>query len=120
MRRLTLILLLGVLFAVANGAMAGAAPKGGNAAIQGTYTYRDQGYSVTVGYICPGGYTSIYGADLLADYAATVTKPGTARLTVMRHDPWKLDASLYALYGMHLSPKAFEVLANDAATIACT
>jgi hypothetical protein len=118
MRRLTSALLLGLVLAVSSVSTAGAAKPTSNSAIQGTYTYRDAGFSITVGYVCPG-YTSVWGSDPYANYAATVTKGGWATATMMRHAPWKLDLSLYEFYGVHLSEKASQVLAYDAATIRC-
>jgi hypothetical protein len=118
MRRLILALLLGVLLAISTGSVAGAAKKPSTYDIQGTYTYHDQAFSITVGYVCPG-LTTIWGADLLANYAATLKKSGSPPITVMRHAPWKLDVSLNEIFGLHLPEQAYQVLANDAATIAC-
>src|SRR6476469_8016191 len=119
MRRIILPLLLGVLLALATGSVAGAAKRTSSTDIQGTYTYRDGGSSITVGYVCPGLQT-IWGADLLPNYAATVKKSGTATITIYRHAPWKLDASLSEILGLHLSDQAYQVLDNDAATIPCS
>ena len=104
---------------VSGASVAGAAKKTSNTSIQGTYSYRDSGFTVTVGYVCPG-YTSVWGTDPYANYAAIVTKGGGADGTIMRHAPWKLDVSLNDFYGLHLSEKAYQVLDYDAATIACT
>jgi hypothetical protein len=117
MRRILLVLILGVFFTVSQGALAGAATST-PPEVRGTYTYKTGGMAVTVGYICPGN-TFTWGADPYANYYALVTK-GKSWTSMTRHAPWKLDASLFEYYGVHLSDQANAVLTNDAATIACS
>jgi len=120
MRRFICTLVLGLLLALSSGAVAGAAKVGPvDAAVYGTYSYRDPaGFKVTVGYICPGSMT-IYGIDPYANYYAYVSQ-GRGGGSIMRHAPWKLDLSLQELWGVHLSDRAYEVLSNDYATISCS
>ena len=92
--------------------------------VQGTYSYRDRdtGSTVTVGYICPGVMRTGWNyADWYAIYVADIQRHGQSALDVevTAHAPWKLDVSTYTYYGVHLSADAYQVLYNDAATIAC-
>jgi hypothetical protein len=116
MRRFLLVLLLGVLFTVSQSALAGAATSPGPE-VHGTYTYHAGGSAITVGYMC-AGYTFFWGTDPNPNFYALVTK-GKSWTSMTRHEAWKLDASLYEYFGVHLTDQANKVLANDAATVVC-
>ena len=117
MRRLLGVLVVGFLLIVANGVAAAAAPRPPSD-LQGTYNYRDGGYSITVGYICPGLVT-IWGIDPYPNYAAQV-RSNRATVTITRHAAWKLDISMQEVWGAHLTPKAYDALAEAAATANCS
>jgi hypothetical protein len=123
MRRLAFVVLLGVVLTLSTSTLAGAAKCNMPPEVQGTYTYRDRdtGSTVTVGYICPGVTRTGWNyADWYAIYLAEIQPRGNgSSVEVTAHAPWKLDVSTYTYYGVHLSPQAFQVLYNDAATIAC-
>ena len=103
--------------ALATGGAAGAAKSDVPPQVQGTYTYRDGGMTITVGYICPG-YTFSWGTDPYANYYAQATR-SKSFMSMTRHAAWKLDLSMQEYLGLTLSPEAYDVLANDASTIAC-
>ena len=117
MRRIVLTLLLGGLLAVSMAAPAAARKGNLPSEVQGTYTYNQDGRSITVGYVCPG-WTNVWGTDPYANYYAYVSK-GQWAISISRHAPWKLDVSLQELLGLRLTEKAYQVLENDAATIPC-
>jgi hypothetical protein len=122
MRRLTFIILLGVVLTVSTSTVAGAAKVTVPPQVQGTYTYRDQGTgsTVTVGYVCPGVALPGWYADPWAIYYAQIQRQGNKfGVSVTAHAPWKLDVSMYQYYGVHLAPEAFQVLGGVAATTAC-
>jgi hypothetical protein len=80
--------------------------------VLGTYTYHEPGgYKITVGYVCPG-------IDPLPEVYAQVNYRHTT-VGILRHSIVNLDASLFALFGFHLSDRAIAVIQNDAATIVC-
>jgi len=118
MRRFICVVLLGFLLALSTAATAGATKiNGAGAEVYGTYSYRDGGYKVTVGYICPG-YQGILGTDPYANYYAYVSQ-GRGGSSVMRHAAWKLDLTLQEFWGVHLSDRAYQALDDTAATTAC-
>ena len=110
---------MGAILATSAAGVAACAPKSNTPPeVLGTYTYHDRGYVVTVGYMCPG-YTFQWGTDPYANYYALV-KGSKVSMSITRHAAWKLDLSMQEYFGLTLSPQAYQVLANDAATIACS
>ena len=120
MRRFLAILVMGMLLAVANVAAAGAAKNTTSSTSQvlGTYTYSDGGNRITVGYICPGSVGAWGVVDQYANYYAQLRSKSWT-MSITRHAAWKLDVSMYEIWGVHLSPQAWASLEGTAATASC-
>ena len=64
--------------------------------------------------------TGWQGPDINPNYWGKIEGRGNKMtVAVTAHAAWKLDVTMYQYYGVHLSPEAFQVLNNDAATIPC-
>jgi hypothetical protein len=100
---------------VTGGAALAARNTGLPATAVGTYTYKDNPLTISVGYD-PCGIT-IPG---IPDDIIGVTERNKSHINFGAHGVAKVDALLFEYYGVHLSQKASDTLFQDHVLYTCT